>query len=64
LSFFHLLPQETSEGMGTLDEILEEAGCQHESNNWTPPEFVSLDRLSLSLLKDHEILSGNRMDPV
>jgi predicted RNase H-like HicB family nuclease len=39
---------ETCEEMGTLNEILEEAGYQHESNNWTPPEFVSLDRLTLS----------------
>lgn len=40
---------ETSEEMGTLDEILEEAGYRHEGEKWLPPEFVSLDRLSLSL---------------
>ena len=40
---------ETSEEMGTLNEILEEAGYRHEGENWMPPEFISLDRMTLSL---------------
>jgi len=39
----------TSESMGTLDEILEEAGYRREGRNWRAPEFVSLDRLTMSL---------------
>lgn len=40
---------ETSQGMGTLEEILEEAGYQLEGETWRAHEFVSLDHLSLSL---------------
>ena len=39
----------TSERMGTLNEILEEAGYRLEGERWTPPEFVSLDRLTVNL---------------
>ncbi len=40
---------ETSQEMGTLSDILEEAGYQLEGERWQAPEFVSLDHLSLSL---------------
>ena len=40
---------ETAAEMGTLREILEEAGYSKDGNNWRAPEFVSLDRLSLTL---------------
>ena len=40
---------ETSQEMGTLNEVLEEAGYQLEGETWRAPEFVSLDHLSLSL---------------
>lgn len=40
---------ETSEEMGTLAEILEEAGYQREGGEWRAPEFVALDRLSVGL---------------
>ncbi|MGI8784531.1 MAG: type II toxin-antitoxin system HicB family antitoxin [Acidobacteriota bacterium] len=40
---------ETSEEMGTLDVILEEAGYRREGQSWRAPEFVSLDRLSVDL---------------
>ena len=40
---------ETSADMGTLHEILEEAGYQKEGEIWQAPEFVSLDRLTLSI---------------
>jgi predicted RNase H-like HicB family nuclease len=36
---------EASGEMGTLDEILEEAGYEREENGWRGPEFISLDRL-------------------
>jgi hypothetical protein len=35
--------------MGTLSEILEEAGYGHDGETWRAPEFVSLDRLTLSV---------------
>jgi hypothetical protein len=38
----------TSADMGTLAEILEEAGYQQESDGWRPPEFISVDQLSMS----------------
>jgi len=38
-----------SERMGTLKEILEEAGYERRGDEWQPPEFVSLDRLTVSL---------------
>jgi predicted RNase H-like HicB family nuclease len=40
---------ETSTEMGTLAEILEEAGYQRTGDAWRAPEFVSLDRLTLSV---------------
>ena len=40
---------ETTEEMGTLTEILQEAGYRHEGKRWLSPEFVSLDRLTLTL---------------
>ncbi len=40
---------ETSQEMGTLNEVLEEAGYELEGETWRAPEFVSLDHLSLSL---------------
>jgi len=40
---------ETSAEMGTLAEILEEAGYQREGETWRAPEFVSLDRLTMSV---------------
>lgn len=39
----------TASEMGTLNEILLEAGYTLEGSNWQAPEFVSLDRLSLTL---------------
>jgi predicted RNase H-like HicB family nuclease len=35
--------------MGTLEEILEEAGYAREGDSWRAPEFVSLDRVVASL---------------
>ncbi len=40
---------ETSAEMGTLGEILEEAGYAQEGDSWRAPEFVSLDRLVASV---------------
>ena len=40
---------ETSEEMGTLADVLEEAGYWLEDGHWRAPEFVALDRLSVSL---------------
>ena len=40
---------ETCAEMGTLAEILEEAGYQRTGDAWRAPEFVSLDRLTLSV---------------
>jgi len=40
---------ETSADMGTLPEILEEAGYERDGETWRAPEFVSLDRLTLSV---------------
>lgn len=39
----------TSEKMGTLQEVLEEAGYRFEGNKWLAPEFISLDRVTLAL---------------
>ena len=38
-----------SAGLGTLQEILEEAGYQQEGEYWRPPEFVAVDRLTMSM---------------
>jgi len=40
---------ETSRDMGTLKEILEEAGYVREGDTWRAPEFISLDRFTTSL---------------
>jgi predicted RNase H-like HicB family nuclease len=40
---------ETSRDMGTLPEILEEAGYEREGNAWRAPEFVALDRCTTSV---------------
>jgi predicted RNase H-like HicB family nuclease len=40
---------ETSADMGTLGEILEEAGYERLGETWRAPEFVSLDRFTLSV---------------
>lgn len=39
----------TSADMGTLGEILEEAGYRRDGDDWRAPEFVSLDRLTMSI---------------
>ncbi|MGB9457613.1 MAG: hypothetical protein WCB12_16305 [Bryobacteraceae bacterium] len=39
----------TSAEMGTLDEILEEAGYEPEGDGWRAPEFVSVDRLTMNV---------------
>jgi predicted RNase H-like HicB family nuclease len=39
----------TSANMGTLDEILQEAGYEREGDQWRAPEFVSVDRLTMSI---------------
>jgi len=40
---------EAAEDKGTLDEILEEAGYERNGNEWRPPEFVGLDRVTMQL---------------
>ena len=40
---------EAAAEMGTLDEILVEAGYTSDGTTWQAPEFISLDRLSLTL---------------
>ena len=40
---------ESSAHMGTLDEILKEAGYEREGEKWRAPEFVSVDRLTMSV---------------
>lgn len=40
---------ETSVEMGTLQEVLEEAGYRPEGKSWRAPEFVSLDHSTLKL---------------
>ena len=39
----------TSADMGTLDEILQEAGYERQGEKWHAPEFVSVDRLTMSV---------------
>jgi predicted RNase H-like HicB family nuclease len=39
----------SSSDLGTLDEILEEAGYERRGEEWVAPEFVSVDRLTMSL---------------
>ena len=38
-----------SASMGTLSEILEEAGYKPDGEGWRAPEFVSMDRLTMSI---------------
>jgi predicted RNase H-like HicB family nuclease len=40
---------ETSRDLGTLDEILQEAGYRRKGVAWQPPEFVALDRMTVRL---------------
>jgi predicted RNase H-like HicB family nuclease len=40
---------ETSADMGTLDELLQEAGYKRDANGWRAPDFVSVDRLTMSI---------------
>jgi len=40
---------DASAEMGTLTEILEEAGYERDGDTWRPPEFVSLDRMTMSV---------------
>ena len=40
---------ETSVEMGTLDEILQESGYTRSGNAWEAPEFVALDRETVSV---------------
>ena len=39
----------SSADQGTLDEILKEAGYEREGSRWRAPEFVSVDRLTMTL---------------
>jgi predicted RNase H-like HicB family nuclease len=39
-----------SADLGTLDEILEEAGYQPEGEGWRAPEFVAIDRRTMSMM--------------
>jgi len=36
----------TAEGMGTRDEILEEAGCEFREGTWGGPSWVAIERHS------------------
>jgi predicted RNase H-like HicB family nuclease len=40
---------EGSAALGTLDEILQEAGYERQGEKWRAPEFVSVDRLTMSI---------------
>jgi predicted RNase H-like HicB family nuclease len=40
---------ESSTDMGTLEDILQEAGYKREGGRWRAPEFVSVDRLTMSV---------------
>ena len=40
---------DTCTDMGTLAEVLEEAGYERDGETWRAPEFVSLDHLNLSV---------------
>jgi predicted RNase H-like HicB family nuclease len=39
----------TSAELGTLEEILKEAGYVSTDDGWQPPEFVSLDHMTLDV---------------
>jgi predicted RNase H-like HicB family nuclease len=38
-----------SADLGTLNEVLEEAGYKPDGDGWRGPEFVSIDRLTMSI---------------
>ena len=40
---------EEASSMGTLDEILEEAGLKHKRKTWTSPERVALERVRFAV---------------
>jgi predicted RNase H-like HicB family nuclease len=40
---------ETSATLGTLSQVLEEAGYKRQGDLWESPEFISLDRLRASV---------------
>jgi len=39
----------SSADLGTLDDVLQEAGYRREGEKWRAPEFVSVDRLTMSV---------------
>jgi predicted RNase H-like HicB family nuclease len=39
----------TAQDMGTLEEIMEEAGYKPNTTGWLAPEFVSLDHLIVKI---------------
>ncbi|MBI2120619.1 MAG: hypothetical protein HYT94_03280 [Parcubacteria group bacterium] len=39
---------ETARDVGTLEDILEEAGYSYKNKHWIDPELLVMDRLSLS----------------
>ena len=43
------LPCSTSAEMGTLSDILEEAGYEPEGDGWRAPKFGSVDRLTMNV---------------
>ena len=40
---------ETSADMGTLVQVLQEAGYERKGESWKAPEFVALDRVTASV---------------
>ncbi len=38
-----------SADLGTIDEVLQEAGYQRDGDVWRAPEFVSVNRLTMSI---------------
>jgi predicted RNase H-like HicB family nuclease len=40
---------EASAGLGSLEEILREAGYEPEGDGWRPPELVAVDRLTMTI---------------
>jgi predicted RNase H-like HicB family nuclease len=40
---------ETAEEMGTLSDVLQEAGYRQVGDGWSAPEFVSLDRMAVGI---------------
>ena len=40
---------EASADLGTLNEILQEGGYELEGEQWRDPEFVSVDRLAVTI---------------